>query len=124
MLTAAELADLRTVAALALPDRATITRRALAADGHLGQTETWTPIATDVPCRLVSETNSGNREGTIGSRMASTGEQVLRLRYGTALAEEDRIAVTIGGTPHTFDVVRVMAASTATALSVAVSEVR
>lgn len=124
MLTAAELADIRSVAALALPDRATISRRSLASDGHLGQAETWTPIASDVPCRVVTENKGTPNSAAVGARDASTGNQAVRLVYGTNLREGDRITVVANGHTHTFEAVRVLETSYATVLTVAVSEVR
>lgn len=51
LLSAAQIASMKTTADLALPDTAVISRATLASDSMGGYTETWATVAT-VACRL------------------------------------------------------------------------
>jgi len=78
-----------------LPDRATITRPTLVADGGGGQTTTWATVATLVPCRLSpvggGEDVSVGRRG--GDRVSDEASAVVTFGAGQDIGEKDRVTV-------------------------------
>lgn len=122
MLSPRELASLRSVAAQALPDVASVQRKTRVSDGSLGHIETWVPLATNIPCRI-DEDNDG--QGRVsGGTAASVGDLTVRLAYGVPLKEGDRIEAHVNHRVRVFTVERVVETSFATVLSARVTEVR
>ncbi|MDP2950168.1 MAG: phage head closure protein [Chloroflexota bacterium] len=87
-LSSADLAYVRSQAAVALPDTITIERLTRADDGAGGQTETWTIAYADVPARLSERTG---REGIMAARESVEADWVLTLPYDQDITEADRI---------------------------------
>ena len=100
MLTAAELASMRSVAGSdALPDSCSIVTRTLVSDGAGGHTET-TSSAT-VACRLSPD--GGGQEDTLGGRVTPVNRWVITVPYDATVAQSAK--VTFGA--RTFEVVSV-----------------
>ena len=119
-----EMHDLREASLLLLTDSATILRLSTEDDGYLGTIDTWSELATAVPCRVAEVVGAGERESTQAGRITSAGEHVVRFPYGTDIHEADRVVVTVNAQERTFDVARVIEHSYATTTSVVCSEAR
>lgn len=117
MLTAAEVAEMRTIQAMALPGTAVISRRTLAADGMGGFTESWAAVGT-VTCRVGPASESG-AERMIADRITETDAWVLTLPAETSVLAKDRIVAE----GRTFEVVNAIAHSWETARRVVAIEV-
>lgn len=111
MLSAAELADFRSLQIEAMPDVCQIQRKTQVRDG-LDYTVTWTTIADDIPCRLSEQGDVGREYVQAGSVVGST-DLVLRLPFDTDITNADRVI--INGT--TYEVTRVMTRSNATVVT-------
>lgn len=118
MLTPRELNELRTVAVLGLTDTCAIQRRTEVRSG-LDRTYTWADIATNVPCRIAEQGEIG-REFEQGGSVVGSNELVLRLPFGTAVTNADR--VNFNGT--SYEVTRVLTRSNATVSSVVLGVVK
>lgn len=86
-----------------LPDRATIQRSTDAPDGGGGLTQTWAPLAADVPCRLApvgggEDSARGGSGG--GDRISDSATAIVTFRAGQDVTEADRIVIA----GQTFDV--------------------
>lgn len=117
MLTAAELADMRSVQAEAQPGTCVISRKTLTADGMGGHTETWAAVGT-VTGRVWPATESG-AERLIADRITETDAWVITLPYATDVVAKDRI--TSAG--RTFEVFNAIAHDWETARRVVAVEV-
>lgn len=117
MLSAAELAEMRSVQALAQAGTAVITRRTLASDGMGGFTETWAAAGT-VTCRVWPASESG-AESLIAERITEGDAWILTLPYATDVLAKDRIAAD----GRTFEVVAPIAHTWETARRVVCVEV-
>lgn len=90
MLTARELAEMRAVQAETLTDTATVTRRAYAADGLGGQTETTT--AATLPCRVAPALFE--RDGAmVGGQVREIAQWRITFAAGADVRKDDRVAV-------------------------------
>lgn len=103
MLTANELAAMRTTVNGSLPDTATILRATTAADGAGGRTLTWVEVAT-VAARFAPADTQGS-DPQLGGQAANMTARAVDLPSGTDVTVADRIA---WGT-HTFEVSAVRA---------------
>lgn len=106
MLTAAEIADMRSTVEDALPDTALVSRRTLTPDGYGGASDSWATVAT-VACRVSPDAFAG------GERPIAGGEQAIAAWLITLPAETDVTAtdrIVIGA--RTFEVIAVMARRT------------
>lgn len=117
MLTAAELAEMRSVQAEAMAGTCVVTRRTLASDGAGGYTETWAAVGT-VAGRVWPATESG-AERLIADRITETDAWVITVPQGTDVLAKDRI--TEGG--RTFEVVTALVHTWETARRVVAVEV-
>lgn len=115
MLSATQIADMRTTAALALPDTATISRVARASDGAGGWTETWSTVASGVACRLMFTQNLGEGPAA-GTQQAASG-WALTLPLGTDIRAADRVVVA----SRTFEVNSLLTASVEWLISIRAS---
>lgn len=110
MLSDAELAEMRSVQALAQAGTAVITRRTLTSDGMGGFTETWAAAGT-VTCRVWPAQESG-AERLIADRITEADAWVLTLPYGTDVLADDRISAdgrtfeVVAPLPHTWETAR------------------
>lgn len=99
MLTAAELAEMRSTQEEAMPGTCVISRKTLASDGMGGFTETWAAAGT-VTGRVWPATESG-AERLIADRITEADAWVITLPHGTDVVAKDRI---VEGS-RTFDVI-------------------
>ena len=117
MLTAAELADMRTVQDQAMAGTCVITRKTLTSDGMGGFTETWAAAGTVVG-RVWPATESG-AESLMADRITESDAWVITVPYATDVTAKDRI--TADG--RTFEVVSAIAHTWETARRVVAVEV-
>ena len=117
MLTAAELADMRTVQAQAQAGTAVISRKTLTADGMGGFTETWAAAGT-VTCRVWPASESG-AESLIADRITESDAWVITVPYATDITAKDRVVAD----GRTFEVVTAIAHTWETARRVVAVEV-
>lgn len=117
MLTAAELADMRSVQAEAMAGTAVISRKTLTADGMGGFTETWSAAGT-VSCRVWPARESG-AESLIADRITEADAWVITVPYATDVTAKDRIVAD----GRTFEVVSAIAHTWETARRVVAVEV-
>jgi SPP1 family predicted phage head-tail adaptor len=89
MLSASEVARMRTVAEQALPGTAIIQGGSLTSDGGGGWTEGFTAAGT-VACRVAPISGSEREEG---ERISADSQYVLTLPAETAVETDDRIVV-------------------------------
>ena len=106
MLSAAEVAAMRSVQAQALPDTCTISRKSSSSDGRGGQTVSYTPYATGVPCRL-GRAGSGSGSETIDAeKVQQKTPWVVTFEYDQDVRNTDCIVVgtrtfeVVNGEPH------------------------
>ncbi len=84
-----------------LPDRATIQRPGVVADGGGGQTTTYPVLATLVPCRLAPVgAGEDSERASRGDRIADESTAVVTFAAGQDITEADRIVIA----GQTFDV--------------------
>lgn len=117
MLTAAEIAEMRSVQVLAQAATCVITRRSLSSDGMGGFTETWAGVGT-VTGRVWPATESG-AERLIADRITEEDAWVITVPQGTDVVAKDRI--TESG--RTFEVVTAIVHTWETARRVVCVEV-
>lgn len=117
MLSAAELADMRTVQAEAMAGTAVISRKTLTTDGMGGFTETWAASGT-VTCRVWPATESG-AESLIADRITESDAWVITVPYATDVTAKDRVVAD----GRTFEVVSAIAHTWETARRVVAVEV-
>lgn len=93
LLSAGDLASMRTVLDTSLPDTAVIWSRTLASDGQGGRTQTYAAAGT-VACRLspISAMSAGS-EDVRGDRQAAVADRVLTMPASTTIAATDRVVV-------------------------------
>lgn len=96
LLTASELASMRSVTASALPDTCVIQTQAWASDGGGGGSQTWTTSGT-LACRIAPAGGHGAGEGETGDRISADSEYVVTLPSDTSLTTNARL-LTGGGT--------------------------
>jgi len=89
MLTAAELASMRSEAATALPGTAVISTQAWVSDGGGGGTTTPTPAGT-VDCRL---TPMAADEQEQGDRISAAAQYLITLPSDATITVDDRITI-------------------------------
>jgi len=92
MLTASELSDMRSVQNQALPGTAIVERYTLVSDGMMGQTESWSAVAT-VNVRLYPYSSRANSEGLAGDQIIAQTRWYVTLPYGTDVDEKDRLSI-------------------------------
>ena len=117
MLTAAELAEMRSVQVEAMAGTCVITRRTLASDGMGGFTETWAAAGT-VTGRVWPATESG-AERLIADRITEADAWIITVPQGTDVVAKDRIVES----GRTFEVVSAIAHTWETARRVVCVEV-
>lgn len=117
MLTADELAEMRSVQVETMAGTCVITRRTLASDGMGGFTETWAAAGT-VTGRVWPATESG-AERLIADRITEADAWIITVPQGTDVVAKDRI--TESG--RTFEVVSAIAHTWETARRVVCVEV-
>ncbi len=82
------------------PDRATIQRPVVVADGGGGSDTTYPTLAADVPCRLAPIGGGEDDGGSAGERISADATAVVTFAAGRDVAESDRIVID----GQTFDV--------------------
>lgn len=92
MLTAAEIAGMRTVAETTFDGTAIIHRHGYVSDGSGGGTSTWTPSGT-VACHLSPITLRGEREPVIGGRVTPDADWILTIPAETSIDRAARVEV-------------------------------
>lgn len=117
MLTAAELAEMRSVQDEAMAASCVISRKTLVSDGMGGFTETWAASGT-VSCRVWPAGESG-AERLVADRITEDDVWVITLPYATDVVAKDRI--TADG--RTWEVVNPIAHTWETARRVVAVEV-
>jgi SPP1 family predicted phage head-tail adaptor len=117
MLSAAELADMRTVQAQAMTGTCVISRKTLIADGMGGYTETWAAAGT-VSGRVWPASESG-AESLIADRITESDAWVITVPYATDITAKDRVVAD----GRTFEVVSAIAHTWETARRVVATEV-
>lgn len=90
MLPDAELARLRRAQVATMHERCSILRRVSNANGLGGTSDTWTPIATDVPCRLAPETNR-HQDAIRAERPTVSTTYRLTVPHDTDLQASDQV---------------------------------
>ena len=95
MLTAAELASMRTVAGGALPDSCVVQTSSFNSDGGGGGTTAWTTSGT-VDCRVSPVGGMGASEDNYGDRISAEAEFIVTLPVDTAVTTNSRIIHTAG----------------------------
>ena len=93
MLSATQIADMRTTAALALPDTATISRMTRASDSAGGWTETWATAASGVACRIMPRYQVSSTEGPAAGTQEAVAQWTLTMPVGTDLRAGDRVVI-------------------------------
>lgn len=96
MIPDAELVQIRQDAQQLLQGSCSILAKQLVSDGGGGNTESWNPVATDVPCRIApvgggvadTERNTG-----VGHRVSDETTHVVTLPAGTEIEKTSRIDV-------------------------------
>ena len=106
MLSATQIADMRTTAALALPDTATISRVTRASDSAGGWTETWVTAASGVACRIMPRYQISGNEGPAAGSQQAVAQWALTMPVGTDLRAGDRVVVA----SRTFEVYALLSA--------------
>ena len=91
LLSAAEIADMRTEQNDTMPDSVVIWRYTSTPDGMGGQTETWAAVGT-VTGRLAPAGRAG-AEGVIAERLTAAEPWVITVPTGGTVYERDRLAV-------------------------------
>lgn len=91
-LSTGDLLLMREEYAAALPDRATIQRATVIADGAGGQDESWATLAANVPCRL---SPVGGGEGTArgGQRISDSSTSMITFAWSQDITPADRIVI-------------------------------
>ncbi len=117
MLSATDLAAMRSTVDASLPDVAQVQRRTLTSDGAGGYTESWNTVAT-VACR-VAPSGQSPQERVIAERLTATSVWTITLPAETDVRPADRLLV---GT-RTFEVAGVLARSEEIARRVICTEV-
>lgn len=93
LMSAGRLGILRARAEAALPERATIRRATMAADGRGGQTLSWATVATDVPARLAAASTRVRTEMALAGKAAFLSPWTITLPAGTDVGVRDRIVI-------------------------------
>lgn len=96
MLTAAELASMRSTAGAALPDTAVIQTQAWVSDGGGGGSTTWTAAGT-VDCRIAPVGGQGAMEDEQGDRITADAEFVATFASDVSIDTNSRV-ISGGGT--------------------------
>lgn len=91
MLSAAELAAMRSTADAALADTCTIQRKTSVSDGGGGTTDTWPDHATGIACRIAPA--GGGETGTAGDRVNDETTHIVTLPALTDITEADRLTI-------------------------------
>lgn len=91
MLSASEVASMRTTAERALPSTCTIQRKTSVSDGGGGTTETWASYAEDVACRVAPA--GGGETGTAGDRINDETTHIVTLPALADITEADRLVI-------------------------------
>lgn len=110
MLTAAELAEMRSTQEQAMPGTCVISRKTLASDGMGGFTEAWAAAGTVIG-RVWPATESG-AERLIAERITEADAWIVTLPHGTDVVAKDRITESgrtfevISGIAHTWETAR------------------
>lgn len=117
MLTAAEIAEMKSVQNQAMAGTCVINRRTLASDGAGGYTETWAAVGT-VAGRVWPARESG-AERLIADRITEADAWVITVPQGTDVLAKDRIVE--GG--RTFEVMTAIVHTWETARRVVCVEV-
>lgn len=93
LLTTAELAELRAVQVLALPDTVVIHRYTLASDGMGNYDQAWAAVGT-VAARLYPQSVRTMGETTAGgAQVMSETRWFVTLPYGTTISAADRLRI-------------------------------
>jgi len=72
------------------------------------RTKSWTPLASDVPCRVVSVGSITGRERLRNEAIAQVTQWVLVLPWSQDVTSRDRIYVTSASPVRAFDVTQVL----------------
>lgn len=117
LLSASELAAMRSTQNDTLPGTAVIMRNTPTADGMGGWTDAWAAVGT-VDGRLAPAQESG-AEQLIAGRIVGEDAWVITVPQGTDVTERDRVTISA----RTFEVVTALAWSWETARRVVATEV-
>ncbi len=83
-----------------LPDRATIQRPIVVADGGGGSDTSYPTLATEVPCRLAPVDGGEDDRAGGGQRIDATATAIVTFAAGQDVTESDRVVID----GQTFDV--------------------
>lgn len=93
-LTAGELTLIQSTADDWLPETATIKRPAASVpDGRGGQTESYSIVASNVPCRVMTINSVANKLSEVAERVTPTGTHKLTFAMETDVRTEDEIVI-------------------------------
>lgn len=92
MLTAAQIASMRSTMNAALPDTATVQRKQTVSDGGGGQTASWVTVATTA-CRFSPVGGGEGGTSTTGGRVAEETTHVVTVPANQDVTETDRLIV-------------------------------
>lgn len=97
MLDQDEIDDMRETMREAMPDLATVQRKQVVSDGGGGETETWTDLAPNVPCRFspVAGGEAGTERGraTVGGRAVDESTHIVTVEAERDVTERDRLLI-------------------------------
>lgn len=91
-LSPGDLLLMRAEYAAALPDRATIQRPVVVADGGGGQTTTYPMFAADVHCRL-SPVGGGEDTARGGQRISDSATSIVTFAWSQDITPADRFVI-------------------------------
>lgn len=96
LLTAGELASIRTAQALTFSDTLTHQRKANASNARGGRTDTLTTVASDVPCRFVvagGSSGTANLPSEVAERIKTKPAWMLAVAVGYDMRVNDVVTV-------------------------------
>jgi hypothetical protein len=93
LISGAEIDAMRADLARMLPDICTISRAQDTSDGGGGQTTTWPPVATGVPCRLTPASAAGAGRRDIADRLTDDTTHIVTFAAGLDVRQGDHVTI-------------------------------
>lgn len=103
---------MRTQVRRTLSDTCTIERNTPTSDGMGGFEETWAPLATGVPCRVVSAGGLSENERVVAERMTTDQPWLVYLPSGQDVTPRDRLVVGVAPDTIAYEVLAVNSGQT------------